>query len=105
MTVRQIALSMLESPEGPPLQCIREMNEQGIRGDDTSAAMVLTNTIYRANDELQEAERKKDVEITAKQRTINKSASQDTGDGSELSSEEKSKEDQQLRKELQHLKE
>jgi hypothetical protein len=80
------------------------MNEQGMRGDDTSAAVVLTNTIYQANDDLQEAKRKKDKEITAKQQAIDQSSSQNTEDESALSSEDKLKENQQLREELRRLK-
>jgi len=95
---------MLKSPEGPPLQCVREMTERRMREDDTSAAVVLTNNIYEANDELQEAKRKKDKEITATQQAIDKSSSQVTKDESTQSSEKKSKEDQQLREELRRLK-
>jgi predicted nucleic acid-binding Zn-ribbon protein len=75
-----------------------------MRGDDTSAAVVLTNTIYQANDDLQEAKRKKDKEITAKQQAIDQSSSQNTEDESALSSEDKLKENQQLREELRRLK-
>jgi hypothetical protein len=93
---------MLESPEGPPLQCIREMNELGMHVNDTSAAMALTNATYQANDKLQDYQRKKDKEMTAQQQAIDKSSSENTRDEPALSSEEKSK-DQQLREELRRL--
>lgn len=96
---------MLESPEGPALQCVREMTEQGIHRDNTSAAMVLTNTVYQANDELQEAKWKNDREIIAKQQAINRSSGADTEDGSAQSSEEKAKRDEHLREELHRLEE